>query len=113
MKVMVNGHGYVNFPGSMSEKDVRAVLKQFEPKKDDTLPKAIKALEKAVRAPQVVVEQKIVEVEKQVIVKEYEKIPAEKVVEKVVKVKPKGWHFTITRNDIDNDITDIYAKPLG
>ncbi len=111
MRVTVKGFGPVDFPDSMSDKEVRDVLKQFEPKRDDTLPKLLEAIEKALKQkPQIITEQRIVEVEKQVIVKvpEIKTIKVEKVVEVVS--DPTNWMFSIKRDE--DGITQVIAEPF-
>jgi len=109
--VNVKGHGKIKFPDSMSESEVRSVLKQFETPKDNTLPKLLATFEKLLKQkPQVVTEQKIVEVEKQVIVK----VPDTKIVEvdRIVEVQAEAvnWIFSIKRDD--DGISQVIAEPF-
>lgn len=112
MKVKVAGHGTLNFPDSMSEAEVRSVLKQFEPKKDETLPKLLGVLEKLLkRKPEVVTEQKLVEVEKQIVVKvpEIREVQVERVIEVPAEFVPA--RFTIKRDQ--NGISEVIMEPLN
>ena len=109
MIVDVKGHGKIKFPDSMSENEVRAVLKQFETPKDDTLPKLLATFEKLLKQkPQIITEQKIVEVEKQVVVKvpEVQRVEVEKVVEVVS--DPTNWMFSIKRDE--DGISQVIAE---
>lgn len=110
MIVNVKGHGAISFPDTMTDGEIRKVLTQFEPKKDDSVEKLIQSIDKMLKKqkPQVIETQKLVEVEKQVIVKEPRVIEVEKVIEG--KSSPVSWHFTIERDD--SGITDIYAEPM-
>lgn len=108
MKVRVHGHGVLNFPDTMTEGEVKAILKQFEPQKDDTVPKLLTAIEKLLKnqKPIITKETQVQEIEKQVIVKEPQIIE----IDRPVQMAPKSWHFSIERNE-DGAITDIYAEP--
>ena len=111
MRVNVKGFGMIDFPDSMTNGEVRDVLRQFEPKKDDTLQKLLVTLEQSLKQkPQIITEQKIVEVEKQVIVKvpEVRTIEVEKTV--MTKADPVSYRFTISR-DADG-ISEIIAEPI-
>ena len=111
MRVNVKGFGPIDFPDSMSQAEVREVLKQFEPKKDETLPKLLATLEKLLKQkPQIVTEQKIVEVEKQVVVKvpQVERVEVEKIVE--VQSDPTNWMFSIKRGE--DGIEQVIAEPF-
>lgn len=111
MIVDVKGHGKIKFPDSMSESEIRSVLKQFETPKDDTIPQLLATLEKLLKQkPQVVTEQKVIEVEKQIVVKvpEVRMVEVEKVVEVVS--DPTSWRFTVQRDE--DGITDIFAEPV-
>lgn len=112
MIVNVKGHGKIKFPDSMSESEIRSVLKQFETPKDDTMPKLLATLEKLLKQkPQVITEQKIVEVEKQVIVKvpEVKLVEVEKVVEVVS--DPVNWQFTVNKDD--GTSYTVIAEPIN
>lgn len=111
MIVDVKGHGKIKFPDSMSESEVKAVLKQFETPKDETIPKLLSTLEALLKQkPQIVTEQKIVEVEKQVVVKvpEVQKVEVEKVVEVVG--EPVSWRFTVNKGD--GSSYEVIADPI-
>jgi len=112
MIVNISGHGRIKFPDSMSEEEVRGVLKQFEKKQDNTLPKLLETLEKLLKQkPQVVTKEKIVEVEKQVIVKvpEVKTVEVEKIVEVVS--DPTNWMFSIKRDE--DGISQVIAEPFN
>lgn len=106
MKVNVVGIGPVNFPDSMSEEEIRKVLKQFEPKKDDTVERLLKSLVEALQKPQIVKDSVPVEIEKQVIIEK----PTVQTVEIPGKAEKTAWHFHINRED--GLITEIYAEPV-
>lgn len=110
MKVKVANHGTINFPDDMAEKDIRAFLKQFEAKRDDTLPKLLETFEKLLKQkPHVVTEQKLVEVEKQIVVKEPEIQMVEKIIER--DSKPSSYRFTIYRDE--DGISEVVAEPIN
>lgn len=108
MRVNVQGHGVLNFPDTMDDAEVKAVLDQLKPEKDDTVPNLCKSIESMLgkQKPQVIEVPKIVEIEKQVVVVE----------SKVVEIKTKekadktSWHFEINRED--DEIVEIIASPI-
>jgi hypothetical protein len=108
MIVNVAGHGAITFPDTMSEEEVRAVLRQFEPKKDDTAEKLLSSIEGFLKKqkPQVITDSVPVPVDRQIVVKEPKVIE----VERMVPVKPVSWHFTIERED--GLISEVYAEPV-
>ena len=109
MRVNVKGFGPIDFPDSMSKEEVRDVLKQFEPKKDESLQKVLETLQELLKAkPKIVTEQKVVEVEKQVVVKVPEVRTIE--IEKTVKADPVSYRFTIARDE--DGISEIIAEPI-
>ena len=112
MRVNVIGFGPINFPDSMSESDVRKVLKQFEAKKDDSTEKLLKSIDNHLsnKKPTIVTEPKIVEVEKQTIIPktEIKTIEIEKVIEKPI--KPTSWSFNVQP---DGDGWHITAQADG
>jgi len=110
MKVNVSGHGLINFPDSMSEEEVRDVLKQFEPKKDDTIPSLLKSIESLVKnqKPLLVKEPSVLTVEKQMVVKEPQVVTVERVITEQVKVL--RWDFVFERDD-EGRITAAAAFP--
>lgn len=112
MIVNVSGHGRIKFPDSMSEKEVREVLKQFEKKQDDTIPKLLKVLEKLLKQkPQVITQEKLIEVEKQIVVKvpEVKLVEVERIVE--VTSDPTNWQFSIKRDE--DGISQVIAEPFN
>lgn len=108
MKVNVLGYGVVNFPDSMEESEVRAVLKQFEKPKDDTLERLVQSLIALVekQKPQIVKDTVPVEIEKQVIVEK----PVIQTVEIPGKAERTAWDFTIERKG--DQVTKIKARPV-
>jgi hypothetical protein len=106
MKVDVRGFGPIKFPDTMTDAEVREVLRQFEPKKDDTIEKLTASIEKMAKNQQIVTNTIPVQVEKQVIIKEPKVIE----VERMVPIKPVSWHFTIERED--GLISEVYAEPI-
>ena len=111
MIVNVLGYGNIAFPDSMTEDEIKEVLKQFEKKPDERFNKTLEAIEKLIKSQkQSVVEvPKIVEVEK--IIQKPEVIEVEKQVIIEKEKKPRSWHFEIVRED--DEITDIYASPVN
>lgn len=114
MRVRVAGHGVINFPDSMSEAEVQAVLKQFEKPKDDTVPKLLASIEKllAAQKPQIVTEQKVVQVPQQVIMPktDIKTVTVERIIEK--KIPATSWEFEIDRDE-DGMISNVRAYPNG
>ena len=112
MRVKVAGHGVIKFPDGMPEKDIREFLKQFEPKKDDTIPKLIKSLEEVIKSQKpLLVKEPSVQVVKvpEVIQKpEIQTITVERIVE--VPRETTAWRFRVDR---DEDGYDIFAEPVN
>jgi len=113
MIVNVAGHGRINFPDSMSDEDVRAVLKQFEKKPDDTIPKLLKGIESLLKGqkPQIIKETeiKVVEVEKVIEKPVIKEIAVEKIVP--VSSDPVSWHFTASKDDLGE--WNVTAEPFN
>ena len=113
MRVKVNGIGPIDFPDSMSQQEVRDVLRQFEPQKDNSLQKILEAMQKLLdKKAQVIREPQVVQVEKQVIVKvpEIKEVQTQKIIER--ETKPKAWLFQIERDENDM-IVNVRAYPDG
>lgn len=103
MKVNVKGIGVISFPDTMTDLEVRTVLKQFEQK-----PTVVKETEIVkLELPHIVREPQVVEVP--VIVREPQVIEVEKVI--VKETKPKAWRFEIERDEFG--ISAIIARPLN
>ena len=107
MKVRVPNIGLINFPDTMTDAEVKAVLKQFEPKKDDTIPKLLASIEKLVKnqKPQVITDTKVQVVE---IPKIVERTQIQ-TIDREVKAEPMSWHFTFERDE--SGITNVWAEP--
>ena len=113
MIVNVIGFGPINFPESMTEEEVKQVLKQFEKKPDERFNQTLETIEKLLKnqKQQVVEVPKIVEIEKEKIIQKPEIVEVEKqvIVEKMN--SPSSWKFTIYRDD--DEISEIVAEPYG
>lgn len=113
MIVNVSGHGRVNFPDTMSDEEIRAVLKQFEKKPDDTISKLLEGIQDMLKnqKPQIVKETdiKIVEVPKIVEKTVIQKVPVETIVP--VSSEPTSWSFTANKDDLGEWHVD--AVPHG
>jgi hypothetical protein len=110
MIVNVLGHGSIEFPDTMTDDEVRDVLRQFEKKPDETIPDLCKSIESMIKnqKPQIIETQQLVEVEKQVVVTDHKIIEVEKIIEK--ERKPISWMFTISRDE--DGINEVLAEPI-
>lgn len=101
MRVNIAGHGVVKFPDTMSDKEVREVLKQFEPKKDDTIAKLVTSIESMLskQKPQIVkeVEIKTIEIPKIMEKTTVQTVPIERIIE--VPRETPSWRFTVDKDD--------------
>lgn len=110
MIVNVIGFGAIEFPDTMTDDEIRAVLKQFEKPKDDTVPTLLASIEKLLekQKPQLIEVPKIQTVNTETVIKEPQVIEVERIIEK--ERKPVSWVFTISRDE--DGINEILAEPI-
>lgn len=113
MRVNIAGHGVVKFPDTMTDAEIRDVLKQFEPKKDDTVERLLQSIEKVIKnqKPQLVKETdiKVIEVEKIIEKPTVQTVTVEKIIE--VPRETSSWQFTVDKDD--GTSYTITAEPIN
>lgn len=110
MIVEIKGHGKIDFPDSMSDDEIKDVLKQFDPKKDNSLVEILQTINKTLSKQKPVIVQdtkiEIKEIPVPVVETKLETVMIEKEI-----CKPVSWKFTIERDEYG--ISEIIAEPIN